>query len=58
VNRSVSRKVESKSRRKHLPKGKRLRSVRRTNFRSFGWYEKAALAIGISARASQALTTG
>jgi hypothetical protein len=41
-----------------VSKGKRLRTARRTDFRSFGWYEKAALSIGISARTSQALTTG
>jgi hypothetical protein len=52
VNRSVSRKVGGKSRPRTVSKRKRSRTARRTDFRSFGWYEKAALSIGIRARAS------
>jgi hypothetical protein len=58
LSQSVSRKVEGKSHRKNLSKGKRSRAARRTDFRSFSWYEKAALSVGISAKTGQALTTG
>jgi len=58
LNQSVSRKVEGKSHRKNVSKGKRFRTARRTDCRSFGWYEKAASSIGIRVRTSQRLTAG
>jgi hypothetical protein len=49
LNRTASRKVERRSTNspKKAIKGKRGRAPRRTDFRSFGWYETAALSIGI-----------
>jgi len=55
VSRNASRKTQGKSvgsRAKNAAKRKRARTPRQTDFRSFGWYEKAALSVGISARAS------
>jgi hypothetical protein len=51
------RRVEGKSinsRLKIVPKGKRLRTTRQTDFRSFGWYQSAALSVAIGTRASTA----
>jgi hypothetical protein len=57
VNQNALRKVEGKSinsRLKKVPKGKRLRRTRQTDFRSFGWYQSAALSVAIGTRASTA----
>jgi hypothetical protein len=51
LKQKASPKADRKSIGSRSKKRKRLRAARRTDFRSSGWYEKAALSIGISARA-------